>query len=108
MDPIRIRTPSVAHAQRLIAALDGGFRTSADGDGAPHDGDGAMLDGDGAMHDGDGDEPRRAAKQPAPETQEGQEACERLERIAMYARAGYFNMGYTLDMMQTPGEILPD
>ncbi|HEY4352375.1 MAG TPA: hypothetical protein VGN31_14180 [Paraburkholderia sp.] len=71
-------------------------------------GKGRRGHGCGGGDDGDGDGPRRAAKQPAPGTQEGQEACERLERIAMYARAGYFNMGYTLDMMQTPGEILPD
>jgi hypothetical protein len=32
---------------------------------------------------------------------------ERLERIANYARAGYFNMGYTLDMFQMIGEIAP-
>jgi ANTAR domain-containing protein len=41
MDPIRIRTPSVAHAQRLVAALDGGFKSSALADGDGHsDGDG--------------------------------------------------------------------
>ncbi|GAB7524955.1 hypothetical protein [Paraburkholderia sp. 2C] len=49
--------------------------------------------------------PRGAAAQSAADAPQ---ACERLERIAMYARAGYFNMGYTLDMMQAPGEILPD
>jgi len=38
----------------LIAALDGGFRTSPDDDGLAHDGDGAMHIGGGAMHDGDG------------------------------------------------------
>jgi hypothetical protein len=32
MDLIRIRTPSVAHAQRLVAALDGGFGIGSDGD----------------------------------------------------------------------------
>jgi hypothetical protein len=53
-----------------------------------------------AHRDGEG-----AAGQNAPDARE---SGERLERIAMYARAGYFNMGYTLDMMQTPGEILPD
>jgi hypothetical protein len=43
LDPIRIRTPSVAHAQRLVAALDGGFATSANGDGATRDGDVALV-----------------------------------------------------------------
>lgn len=33
---------------------------------------------------------------------------ERLERIAIYARAGYFNMGYTLDMFHVIGEIAPE
>lgn len=33
---------------------------------------------------------------------------ERLERIANYARAGYFNMGYTLDMFHVMGEIAPE
>ncbi|MFM0529708.1 hypothetical protein PQR11_32540 [Paraburkholderia strydomiana] len=35
-------------------------------------------------------------------------AAERLERIAVYARAGYFNMGYTLDMFHVIGEIAPE
>ena len=72
-------------------------------------GKGGRGHGGGGGDDGDGS--RRGATQAAPENQEGregQEAGERLERIAMYARAGYFNMGYTLDMMQAPGEILPD
>jgi hypothetical protein len=56
----------------------------------------------------DGGAPRGTSSRTAPDTQETPEAGERLERIAMYARAGYFNMGYTLDMMQAPGEILPD
>jgi hypothetical protein len=34
--------------------------------------------------------------------------AERLERIAAYARAGYFNMGYTLDMFYMTGEIEPE
>ncbi|SEK07224.1 hypothetical protein [Paraburkholderia diazotrophica] len=34
--------------------------------------------------------------------------AERLERIAAYARAGYFNMGYTLDMFYVIGEIEPE
>ncbi|HXZ07451.1 MAG TPA: hypothetical protein VEI25_05290 [Paraburkholderia sp.] len=33
---------------------------------------------------------------------------ERLERIAIYARAGYFNMGYTADMFHMIGEIGPE
>ncbi|MBB5404724.1 hypothetical protein OKW50_006786 [Paraburkholderia youngii] len=33
---------------------------------------------------------------------------ERLERIATYARAGYFNMGYTLESFHVIGEIPPD
>jgi hypothetical protein len=34
--------------------------------------------------------------------------AERLERIAIYARAGYFNMGYTLEMFHVIGEVTPD
>jgi hypothetical protein len=33
---------------------------------------------------------------------------ERLERIATYARAGYFNMGYTLESFHVIAEISPD
>jgi hypothetical protein len=33
---------------------------------------------------------------------------ERLERIATYARAGYFNMGYTLESFHVIVEISPD
>ena len=33
---------------------------------------------------------------------------ERLERIAAYARAGYFNMGYTFEMFHVIGGISPD
>ncbi|MFT4067290.1 hypothetical protein [Paraburkholderia sp.] len=33
---------------------------------------------------------------------------ERLERIAIYARAGYFNMGYTLESFHVIGDIAPD
>jgi hypothetical protein len=33
---------------------------------------------------------------------------ERLERIATYARAGYFNMGYTLESFHVIAEIAPD
>ena len=68
---------------------------------APRD-DGKGRGGHGGGDDGAS---RGAA---APRALDAPEACERLERIAMYARAGYFNMGYTLDMMQAPGEILPD
>ncbi|SDD29248.1 hypothetical protein [Paraburkholderia lycopersici] len=32
---------------------------------------------------------------------------ERLERIACYARAGYFNMGYTPDMYPFVGDLPP-
>ncbi|BAN27489.1 hypothetical protein [Caballeronia insecticola] len=30
---------------------------------------------------------------------------ERLESIALYARAGYFNMGYTVDLFQASAEL---
>ena len=33
---------------------------------------------------------------------------ERLERIAVYARAGYFTMGYTVDIFQSPADLLPE
>jgi hypothetical protein len=49
------------------------------------------------------------ANQPAaevrPEDAASHDDPERLERIAMYARAGYFNMGYTLDSFHMMGEI---
>jgi hypothetical protein len=32
--------------------------------------------------------------------------AERLEHIALYARAGYFNMGYTVDAFHMPGDSL--
>ncbi|WP_241270039.1 hypothetical protein [Caballeronia sp. M1242] len=32
---------------------------------------------------------------------------ERLEQIALYARAGYFNMGYTVDAFSTPADLPP-
>lgn len=32
---------------------------------------------------------------------------ERLEHIAAYARAGYFNMGYTTDVFQSPADLPP-
>lgn len=37
-----------------------------------------------------------------------QPEAERLERIAMYARAGYFNTGYTSGMYPSAGELPPD
>jgi IS5 family transposase len=30
--------------------------------------------------------------------------AEELEHISVYARAGYFNMGYTVEAFQLPGE----
>src|SRR3954454_14712435 len=55
MEHIRVRAPTRAHAARLLAVLDGGFRT--DGDGFRTDGGGAWpgtdirlsLDGDTAL-----------------------------------------------------------
>lgn len=47
-------------------------------------------------------------EQTAADRRDGQNPAERLERIAIYARAGYFNMGYTSDMTQIPFEIRPD
>jgi hypothetical protein len=32
---------------------------------------------------------------------------EQLERIAAYARAGYFNMGYTFEMFPLVGDLPP-
>lgn len=32
---------------------------------------------------------------------------EQLERIATYARAGYFNMGYTFEMFPLVGDLPP-
>jgi hypothetical protein len=74
-----------------------GFAPRDDGKGKGRGGRGGGDDGAGAS---------RGAT--APRAIDAPEACERLERIAMYARAGYFNMGYTLDMMQAPGDILPE
>ena len=37
----------------------------------------------------------------------GQEEPERMERIATYARAGYFNMGYTFEMFPLVGDLPP-
>lgn len=44
----------------------------------------------------------------APSALESPVPAERLERIAMYARAGYFHMSYTVDMMTMTGEIPPE
>lgn len=33
--------------------------------------------------------------------------AERLERVAVYARAGYFNLGYTYEMFHLAGELPP-
>jgi hypothetical protein len=33
--------------------------------------------------------------------------AERLERVAAYARAGYFNLGYTYEMFHLSGELPP-
>ncbi|MEV9012114.1 hypothetical protein AB0092_29550, partial [Klebsiella pneumoniae] len=41
----------------------------------------------------------------SPSTIEVPDQRERLERIALYARAGYFRMGGPLDMMNMTGEI---
>lgn len=43
---------------------------------------------------------RKSADAPTP--------TERLERIALYARAGYFNMGYTVDVFQSPKDLPPE
>lgn len=32
---------------------------------------------------------------------------ERLEQIAIYARAGYFNMGYTVDAFHMSADFMP-
>ncbi|WP_159459349.1 hypothetical protein [Caballeronia concitans] len=34
-------------------------------------------------------------------------ASERLEQIAIYARAGYFNMGYTVDAFHMSADFMP-
>jgi hypothetical protein len=41
----------------------------------------------------------------APPTADVPDRQERLERIALYARAGYFRMGGPLDLMNMTGEI---
>jgi hypothetical protein len=35
-------------------------------------------------------------------------SAERLERIATYARAGYFNIGYTYEMFHLSAELPPE
>jgi ANTAR domain len=47
VDVIRVRAPSSAHAQRLLAALNGGFAASLDG-GSPATEVGVRLDGETA------------------------------------------------------------
>ena len=38
---------------------------------------------------------------------DGHSEPEQLERIAAYARAGYFNMGYTFEMFPLVGDLPP-
>jgi hypothetical protein len=38
---------------------------------------------------------------------DGHAESEQLERIAVYARAGYFNMGYTFEMFPLVGDLPP-
>ncbi|MEM5314809.1 hypothetical protein [Paraburkholderia sp. JHI869] len=42
-----------------------------------------------------------------PELRDPSRETEHLERIATYARAGYFNMGYTPDMFPLVGDLPP-
>ncbi|CAD6534396.1 hypothetical protein LMG27952_02946 [Paraburkholderia hiiakae] len=42
-----------------------------------------------------------------PELRDTSRETEQLERIATYARAGYFNMGYTPDMFPLVGDLPP-
>ncbi len=53
---------------------------------------------------------RRAQARPMPSSPEHtcKDDRERLERIARYARAGYFNIAVTSDSCQIIGEIAPD
>ena len=39
--------------------------------------------------------------------EEGASGAERLEQIAVYARAGYFNMGYTVDAFNASADLPP-
>ncbi|MGF6741062.1 hypothetical protein [Paraburkholderia atlantica] len=50
---------------------------------------------------------QRAQSRPVPEHTCNDDP-ERLERIARYARAGYFNITVTSDSRQIIGEIAPD
>ncbi|MEM5367679.1 hypothetical protein V4C53_16785 [Paraburkholderia azotifigens] len=50
---------------------------------------------------------RKPASSPAKD-EHARDDAERLERIAVYARAGYFNMGYTLEMFHVIGEVAPE
>lgn len=43
----------------------------------------------------------------APAQPPGAGEPEQLERIAAYARAGYFNMGYTFEMFPLVGDLPP-
>ncbi|MEM5438677.1 hypothetical protein [Paraburkholderia diazotrophica] len=54
--------------------------------------------------------PRRVAARRTETHDKGtpRDDAERLERIAAYARAGYFNMGYTLDVFYMIGGIEPE
>jgi|GEM_PF-3241307 len=53
---------------------------------------------------------QRAQLRPVPSVPEhtGKDDPERLERIARYARAGYFNITVTSDSCQIIGEIAPN
>jgi hypothetical protein len=48
---------------------------------------------------------RRHDRASAQQTAQGEP--EQLERIAVYARAGYFNMGYTFEMFPLVGDLPP-
>jgi len=48
---------------------------------------------------------RRHDRVSAQQTVQGEP--EQLERIAAYARAGYFNMGYTFEMFPLVGDLPP-
>jgi len=53
---------------------------------------------------------REAAAASGPPAGDGRAAAEaeRLERISVYARAGYFHMGYTFDMYPLVGDLPPE
>lgn len=44
----------------------------------------------------------------APEPRESCREAERLERIATYARAGYFNLGCSCELLHAIGGIAPE